>query len=240
MIISIYHILLILKQFNINFKYFYENIIDFIGYYNFIEFTQYYSQTHKFDNLIIQILINGEFELLQFINNKYYNNNIFNNNINIKYIQKCNNDKICIINTNLTINNIFEYSAQGHNINIIKWIYSNLGRIKSNKLCNIAAKYGNLDIIDFLYNENYRLTKLTFYTACKYNKINIIYWLHNKKCPIDIDCIYISIHNNNDYVLNFLYQNYRYLFINNLNKILSFCKDMNYLNSKVISIFKNI
>src|SRR5579872_1055228 len=76
--------------------------------------------------------------------------------------------------------------ALSHNhFEIFKWAIENGCEMDEDTICAVAAEYGRLEILKWLYEQSYELNEMTCAKAAGNNQLEILKWLRSKGCPWD-------------------------------------------------------
>ena len=129
------------------------------------------------------------------------------NNIDL-YIYILNNkeDFKDIKDCNNFINNPTDVAAENGNLNLLTYLYENNYKLDKYVL-PYAAKGGNLDIIKWLVDHECKLNELTFKFAAINGNLDNMKWLLKNNCPYNEQTFNNAVHNGNIDNMEWLYEN---------------------------------
>ena len=81
---------------------------------------------------------------------------------------------------------ICDIAAIKNYLPILKWIIANGGPIPDSHCFSMAAKYGHLDIIKFLYEQKCQWDSYVCSISLCRNYLHIVVWLLQHNCPIEV------------------------------------------------------
>ena len=77
-----------------------------------------------------------------------------------------------------------------NNLDFAKWLYdivNNFDITTMETAVAIAVETGNMEIMEWLYENNCILTYASYIEACRGNNMQIMNWLYKKNCPFDLE-----------------------------------------------------
>lgn len=122
----------------------------------------------------------GNLEMIRYVlqNNCPYNNNLTSVAAENKHFDIV---KILYSQGHPLDNNVFYSAIQYGDHEMVKWLYER--KCGGEESCNIAAKYGHLDILKWLRSEKFYWNYLTCKEAADNNHLEILKWLIENGCP---------------------------------------------------------
>lgn len=72
----------------------------------------------------------------------------------------------------------------------MKWIREQEGPTQCRYICDLAARKGHLEVLKWLYENNYPQSQHVCITAAKNGHLDVMKWAHRNGCPWNkVECI---------------------------------------------------
>lgn len=91
------------------------------------------------------------------------------------------------------------------NVNVLKYILKHIS--SDENMCDIAAQYGSIKCLEFLFKYKYEYSNDICDIASKYNNLKCLEFLYKHGCELDYETVTEAVKNNNLACLEFLLKN---------------------------------